>query len=140
MIVEKERIRRLIHNHRLFQDQNEDELVNFFYETFSEMTRLQEEKWATKEDIKMLMQMMDKRFEDINKRFEAVDKRFEDMYRYMDKRFEAVDKRFEAVDKRFEAVDKRFEDINKKFTMMFTFMNIGFGIIILLTILFKFMQ
>lgn len=51
--------------------------------------------------------------------FKAVDKRFEDMYKYM---------------------DKRFEDMNKRFNMMFTFMNVGFGIIILLTILFKFMQ
>jgi len=40
----------------------------------------------------------------------------------------------------FNSVDKRFEDMNKRFNMMFTFMNIGFGIIILLTILFKFMQ
>lgn len=47
---------------------------------------------------------------------------------------------FEAIDKRFEAVDKRFEDMNKRFTMMFTFMNIGFGIIILITILVKFLQ
>ena len=65
-------------------------------------------------------------------------------FKAMDKRFEAVDKRFEAVDKRFEDLykymDKRFEDMNKRFNMMFTFMNIGFGIIILLTILFKFMQ
>ncbi len=55
----------------------------------------------------------------MDKRFEAVDKRFEDMYRYMDKRFDSVDKRFR---------------------MMFIFMNIGFGIIILLTVLFKFLQ
>ena len=69
----------------------------------------------------------------MNTRFEAVDKRFEDMYNFMNTRFEAVDKRFEAV-------DKRFEDMNKRFSMMFTFMNIGFGIIILLTVLFKFIQ
>ena len=102
-------------------------------------------------DIKILAEAMkqgferiDKRFEAIDKRFEAVDKRFEDMYKYMDKRFEAVDKRFEDMykymDKRFEAIDKRFEDMNKRFNMMFTFMNIGFGIIILITILFKFLQ
>ncbi len=42
------------------------------------------------------------------------------------------------MEKRFEAVDKRFEDMNKLFTMMFAFMNIGFTIIVLLTILFKF--
>ena len=65
--------------------------------------------------------------------FEFVDKRFEDMYNYMNKRFEAVDKRFEDM-------NQRFEDMNKRFSMMFTFMNIGFGIIILLTILFKFIQ
>ena len=41
---------------------------------------------ATKEDIKNLMNEMDKRFE-------------------------AMDKRFEAMDKRFEAMDKRFEEI-----------------------------
>ena len=125
MIVEKEIIKRIIRDHKItsFQENDEDELVNIIYETFTEAGRKQEEKLATKEDIKMLIQMMDKRFEDMqksmDKRFEAVDKRFEDMYRYM---------------------DKRFEDMNKRFNTMFTFMNIGFGIIILLTILFKFMQ
>jgi hypothetical protein len=104
-----------------------------------------------KNEIKLLTETMKQGFELVDKRFEAVDKRFEDIYNHMDKRFEAVNKRFEAVDKRFEdiynhmdkrfeAVDKRFEDMNKRFTMMFTFMNIGFGIIILLTILFKFLQ
>ena len=79
-----------------------------------------------KNEIKLLAESM-------KQGFEAIDKRFEDMYNYMNKRFEAVDKRFEAV-------DKRFEDMNKRFSMMFTFMNIGFGIIILITVLFKFLQ
>ncbi len=57
----------------------------------------------------------------------------------MDERFEHVDKRFEQVDKRFEQVDKRFEDMHKKFTMMFTFMNLGMGIVILVTMLVKFL-
>ena len=70
-------------------------------------------------DIKVIAETMKEGFNAVDKRFEAVDKRFEDLYRYM---------------------DKRFEDMNKRFNMMFTFMNIGFGIIILLTILFKFMQ
>jgi len=77
-------------------------------------------------DIKLIAETMQQGFEAIDKRFEAVDKRFEDMYRYMDKRFEAV--------------DKRFEDMNKRFSMMFTFMNIGFSILIIITILFKFLQ
>jgi len=95
-------------------------------------------------DVRLLAETMKEGFKAVDKRFEDMykhmDKRFEDLYRYMDKRFEAVDKRFEAVDKRFEAVDKRFEDMNKRFNMMFAFMNIGFGIIILITILFKFLQ
>ena len=103
------------------------------------------------ESVDKRFEAVDKRFEDMfnfmNTRFEAVDKRFEDMYNFMNTRFEAVDKRFEAVDKRFEDMNKRFEDMNKRFedmnkrfSMMFTFMNIGFGIIILLTVLFKFIQ
>ena len=44
----------------------------------------------------------------------------------------------EIVKQGFEHTDKRFEDMNRKFSMMFTFMNIGFTIIVLLTVLFKF--
>ena len=84
-------------------------------------------------EIRLLGETMKEGFKAVDKRFEAVDKRFE-----------AVDRRFEAVDKRFEDLyhylDKRFEDMNKRFNMMFTFMNIGFGIIILLTVLFKFVS
>ena len=103
MLLEKEKIRRIIRDHKItsFQEKDEEELVDIFYETLVELGHLQEEKLATKEDIKMVLDMMDKRF---------------------------------------EAVDKRFEDINKKFTMMFTFMNIGFGILVLLTVLFKFLD
>jgi TolA-binding protein len=57
---------------------------------------------ATKDDIKMLIHQMDKRFEQVDKRFEQVDKRLELMQQQMDKRFEQVDKRFEQVDKHFE--------------------------------------
>jgi hypothetical protein len=74
---------------------------------------------ATKDDIKELIQAMDKRFEAMDKRFEAMEKRFE----AMDKRFEAnqqeTNKRFEAMDKRFEAnqqeTNKRFEAMEKRF-------------------------
>jgi len=64
------------------------------------------EKLATKEDLKMLIEMfnkrfeaIDKRFEDMNKRFEAVDKRFEDMRYYIDKRFEVVERRIGFLEK-----------------------------------------
>jgi len=88
-------------------------------------------------DIRILAETMKRGFETIDKRFEAIDKRFEDMYAYMNKRFDAVDKRFEDI---YKYMDKRFEDMNKRFTMMFTFMNIGFSILIIITIIFKFLQ
>ncbi len=57
---------------------------------------------ATKEDIKELIQQMDKRFEalqqQMDKRFEAMDKRFEALQQQMDKRFEAMDKRFDRLE------------------------------------------
>ncbi len=89
---------------------------------------------ATKEDIKMLIQMMDKRFE-------AVDKRFEALQREMNARFEAINKRFEAVDKRFEALqremDARFEAMDKRFSMLTWFMGAGFSLLALLIALLK---
>ena len=128
MLIEKEKIRRIIRDHKItsFQKKDEEELVDIFYETLVELGHKQEEKLATKEDIKMVLVMMEKRFEAVEKRFEAVDKRFE-----------SVDKRFEDL---YRYMDKRFEDMNKKFNMMFAFMNIGFGLLILLTVLFKFLS
>ncbi len=95
-MLEKEKIRRIIRDHKItsFHETDEKELVDIFYETLVELGHTQEEKLATKEDIKMVLEMM----------------------------------------------DKRFEDMNKKFTMMFTFMNIGFGLLVLLTVLFKFLS
>jgi hypothetical protein len=84
------------------------------------------DRFATKEDIKMLIDL-------INKRFEAIDKRFEDLISYSDKRFEDINKRFEDINKRFEELraysdkrfeelkaysNKRFEDINNRFEDM----------------------
>jgi len=37
------------------------------------------DKLATKEDLRLLIEMMDKRFEAVDKRFESVDKRFESL-------------------------------------------------------------
>ena len=49
---------------------------------------------------------------------------------------------FERTDQRFEALqiqmDRRFDGVDKRFSMMFVFMNIGMSLIILMTILFKF--
>ena len=45
------------------------------------------------EQIKLMIDMFNKRFEDIDKRFEAIDKRFEDMRYYTEKRFDESDKK-----------------------------------------------
>ena len=114
----------------------------------NKIEEVEKEQETTKSDIRLLIETVkqgfeevNKRFESIDKRFESVDKRFEDLYRYMDKRFEQMqhnmDKRFEAMqhnmDKRFEAIDKRFE-------MMFKFMGLGFTVIALLIVVFKFIH
>jgi len=51
--------------------------------------------FAITEDTKVIIDLINKQFEQVDKRFEQVDKRFEDMQKQMDKRFEQVDKRFE---------------------------------------------
>ncbi|MFH1096910.1 MAG: hypothetical protein V1749_05380 [Candidatus Desantisbacteria bacterium] len=61
------------------------------------------ETFATKDDLRQILEEMRLSREETNKRFDA-------MQQDMDKRFEAVDKRFDAVDKRFDAMDKQFED------------------------------
>lgn len=67
-------------------------LVFSFFLSLLSFSYLQAEP-ATKEDIKIILDQMDKRFEQVDKRFEQVDKRFEQI----DKRFEQVDKRFDQL-------------------------------------------
>jgi len=91
------------------------------------------EELMTKNDFKIFVSMINKRFEDVNKRFDDVNKRFDFMmwvigigfmslagislflYRLnsgkIDLLRENMDKRFEEVDKRFEEVDRRFEEV-----------------------------
>jgi len=121
--------------------------VVFMAENFVLKSEYEKIVMENKSEIRLLAETMkegfkavDRRFEVVYERFAAIDKRFEDLYHYLDKRFDDMNKRFEDMNKRFEDMNKRFEDMNKRFNMMFTFMNIGFGIIILITILFKFMQ
>ncbi len=89
------------------------------------------EKLATKEDLKMLIEMINKRFEAVDKRFEDMNKRFEDLQKYMERRFEAIDKRFENmryyIDKRFEVVERRIGFLEK--------LIVGFNVPILLLLL-----
>jgi len=84
---------------------------------------------ATKQDIKLLVDLVDRRFEDVNKRFE-------ELLGYVDKRFEAVDRRFEDVNKRFEDVNKRFEDMNKRFDELYRISRLSFVILSILISIF----
>jgi len=64
---------------------------------------------ATKDDIKMLIHQMDKRFEQV------------------DKRFEQVDKRFEENNRRFELMQ---QEINNRFDTQFYLIIAGFTLIL----------
>jgi hypothetical protein len=50
------------------------------------------EKLVTKEDLKLLIELINKRFEDVNRRFEDINKRFDDMRYYLDKRIGFLEK------------------------------------------------
>jgi hypothetical protein len=71
------------------------------------------------DEVKLLREDMDKRFEFVNRQFETysqdTDRRIDLLHDEMNKRFEQIDKRFEQIDKRFEQVDKRFEQVDKRF-------------------------
>jgi len=92
-------------------------------EKISEIEKIKKEQEETKSDIKMLIEV-------IKQGFEHMDKRFEDMQKYMDKRFEDMQR----------YMDKRFEDMNKRFDMMFKFMALGYSLITLLIVVFKFIH
>ena len=91
------------------------------------------------ESMKQGFAHMDRRFEDMNqsmsRHFDDVNRRFEDVNR----RFEDVNERFEDVNKRFDDNNVRFGDINKRFSVMFTYMNIALSILVVITVLFKFL-
>jgi len=49
-------------------------------------------KLATKEDLKLLIDLVNRRFEDVNKRFEDMNRRFEDLRYYVDRRIGFLEK------------------------------------------------
>ena len=66
---------------------------------------------ATRDDVRLVVEVLERRFEEINRRFEDVNRRFEDMNR----RFEDVNRRFEDMryyfDRLLEAMERRFEGL-----------------------------
>ncbi len=45
---------------------------------------------ATKDDLKMMMELIEKRFEAVDKRFDAMDKRFDDLIHYTDRKYDIL--------------------------------------------------
>ncbi|GIV44111.1 MAG: hypothetical protein KatS3mg035_1234 [Bacteroidia bacterium] len=75
-----------------------------------EEQEIKEEKLATKDDLKLLIEKFDARFESMQKEMNT---RFEAMQKEMNTRFEALQKEMNA---RFEVVNARFESLEKRFT------------------------
>ncbi len=104
---------------------------------------------ATKEDIKLILEKMDLRFEllqkEMNTRFENINTRFEAMQKENNARFELLQKemntRFENINTRFEAMQKentaRFEAIEKRFNTITWVIGLGFTMIFLSVALFN---
>ncbi len=57
MFIEKEKIQRIIREHKIssFANKDETELANILYNTFIELGQVHQEKLATKDDIKTLV-------------------------------------------------------------------------------------
>lgn len=52
--------------------------------------------------------------------------------------FEEMNRRFEGIAKRFEDMNRRFEELGRRSNIGFTYMNIIMGVLVLITVLFKF--
>ena len=131
-------------------------LAELLEESFEEAVEVRDRK-ALHRCVLILVEKLAKE-EDVNKQYEKLDDDIKELRsdvkvlaEVMKKGFESIDKRFESVDKRFEDMNKRFEeqsqriielreDMNKRFEMMFKFMAIGFTVITVLIVIFKFIR
>jgi len=97
-------------------------ILSEVFATKGELRQILEEISKSREESNKRFEEMDRRFEqrqiEIDKRFEEMDRRFEQRQIEIDKRFDAMDKRFDAMDKRFDAMDKRFDAMDKRFDVM----------------------
>ena len=97
-------------------------ILSEVFATKGELRQILEEISKSREESNKRFEEMDRRFEqrqiEIDKRFEEMDRRFEQRQIEIDKRFDAMDKRFDVMDKRFDAMDKRFDVMDKRFDVM----------------------
>ena len=87
-----------------------------------------------KSDVRLITESMKQGFEAMDKRFEDANLRFEDVNR----RFEDTNKRFEDMNQRFDDMNVRFGDLSKQASRAFTFTNLILGVLVLITVLLKF--
>ncbi len=100
-----------------------------------------------KDDFKLFLEWIDKRFEEINRRFEMMEKanqeRFEMMEKINQERFEEINRRFEEINHRFEIMEKtnqqRFEILDKKFEFNKWLIIVGFSFLTLVMSLLNFL-
>ena len=102
------------------------------------IAKIEEELRHQREILEMMMQQMEKRFEQIDKRFEEMrqdmNRRFEQMDRHFEMMMQQMDKRFEQVDKRFDEMrqdmNQRFEQMEKRFAVIQWMIGIGFTVMV----------
>ncbi|PXF56686.1 MAG: hypothetical protein C4B59_16495 [Candidatus Methanogaster sp.] len=72
--------------------------------------------FASKDDLKQVLEEIRKLREDSNRRFGEMDQRFEEVNRTMNQRFEEVNR---MMNQRFEEVNRRFEEMDTRFEVMY---------------------
>jgi hypothetical protein len=107
------------------------ELVRRHPEIAAEIQIRLRDAFASKDDIRVLVEAMDRRFEAMERRFEAMDRRFEALQAEMERRFEAMDRRFEALqaamERRFEAMERRFEAMDRRMADLQSWVQMNVG-------------
>ncbi len=145
-LVTKTRIREILQENK--NPRIDEELEKWAEKVLTDILKeLQEEQQSqfqmlsTKEDLRMVMEKMDERFEflikEMNLRFENVDMRFVSMQKEMNSRFESMQKemnsRFESMQKemnlRFQSADTKFEAMEKRLNTITWLIGMGFTII-----------
>ena len=126
----------------MFEKDAMDILMKFLDRKVLEAEKEVTEKGALSED-KAIPLMLKMQFNHIKHLEESIDDRFGQIHQrfeQVDQRFEQVDKRFDQVDKRFEQFDKRFEQVDRHFVHLERNLLTGFGLMIALMSLFRFMR
>ena len=97
--------------------------IEILQESFPQRSEVETDLKEVKSDVKILAETMKQGFEEVDKRFQQMDKRFEDIQHNMDKRFEDIQ-----------------HNMDKRFNMMFKFISLGFSIVTILIVVFKFLD